>query len=91
MESLAADAIYTMTCDILATAAEMEEHLEAIVSALANYKSSIQDSISEEAEQLVKDIRAKIDEIKEDCRERNENAKKGSILQAELEDAGVTG
>ena len=26
MESLAADAIYTMTCEILATAAEMENH-----------------------------------------------------------------
>lgn len=91
MESLAADAIYTMTCDILATAAEMEEHLEAIVAALADYKASIQDSISEETEQLIKDIRAKIDEIKEDCAQRNEDAKKGSILQAELEDAGVTG
>ena len=91
MESLAADAIYAMTCDILATAAEMEEHLDAVAAALADYKASIQDAISEEAEQLIKDIRARIDEIKEDCKDRNENAQKGSTLQASLEDAGVTG
>lgn len=91
MESLAADAIYVMTCDILATAAEIEEHLDAVAAALANYKASIQDAISQETEQLIKDIRAKIDEIKEDCRERNENAQKGSSLQSSLEDAGVTG
>ena len=90
MESLAADAILHMTGEILAAVTEMEGHLEQVALSLGSYKANITDTISQDAEQLVKDIRAHIDAIKEDCEQRNQYVKQGSLRQKALESRGIS-
>lgn len=88
-ERMDADIIVKMTDCILKSVSQMESDLDDIVTKLDTYSKNIQDKISQDAQKLVLEIREKIDFIKTEAKEKNENAKKGGLLQIDIENEGI--
>lgn len=81
--------ISKMSNMILKTADAMQESLEEISKNLNTYRSCLNDSISKEADELVKSIQNRIDTIRVDFAYRSENANTAAKIIDVMESGGL--
>ena len=81
--------IAKMSRMILKTANEIEKNLEDIVKNLAIYRSCLNDPISAEAEALVRNIRDRIDDIRNNFDDRSQLADSAAKDIDILENGGL--
>lgn len=88
---LADQEMNAMCKKVMSTTDDMEESLKIIIKSLGEYKTYLNDAISQETEQLVKDIRTRIDSIRKECNTRIAHTSEGIkiLTQTETEGLGV--
>ena len=83
--------ISRMSRMILKTVNDMERNLEEIIKNLSVYRGCLKDEISADAENLVRNIRDRIDTIRTEFGARGQSAEEGAALIERLESAGLRG